>query len=57
MMPGKEIIARPEEITVVYYTDDFKYEENKLVGPAAAIFDQHNFLTVYSQVTRSCFRY
>jgi peptide deformylase len=41
MMPGKEIlIARPEEITVVYYTDDFKYEENKLVGPAAAIFDQ-----------------
>jgi len=41
MMPGKEIlIARPEEITVVYYTDDFKYEENKLVGAAAAIFDQ-----------------
>ena len=41
MMPGKEIlIARPEEITTVYYTDDFKYEENKLVGPAAAIFDQ-----------------
>ncbi len=41
MMPGKEIlIARPEELTVVYYTDDFKYEENKLVGPAAAIFDQ-----------------
>ncbi len=41
MMPGKEILlARPEEITTVYYTDDFKYEENKLVGPAAAIFDQ-----------------
>ena len=41
-MPGKEIlITRPEEITVVYYTDDFKYEENKLLGPAARIFDQH----------------
>lgn len=41
LLPGKEILlARPEEITVVYYTDDFKYEDNKLVGPAAAIFDQ-----------------
>ena len=41
-MPGKEIlITRPEEITVVYYTDEFKYEENKLLGPAARIFDQH----------------
>ena len=40
-MPGKEIlIARPEEITVVYYTDDFKYEDNKLLGQAARIFDQ-----------------
>lgn len=40
-MPGKEIlISRPEEITVVYYTADFKYEENKLLGPAARIFDQ-----------------
>jgi hypothetical protein len=29
-MPGKEIlITRPEELTVVYYTEDFKYEENK----------------------------
>jgi len=41
-MPGKEIlITRPEEITVVYYTDEFKYEENKLLGIAARVFDQH----------------
>ena len=41
-MPGKEIlITRPEELTVVYYTDEFKYEENKLLGAAARIFDQH----------------
>jgi peptide deformylase len=41
LLPGKEILlTRPEEITVVYYTDDFKYEDNKLVGPAAAIFDR-----------------
>jgi peptide deformylase len=40
-MPGKEIlISRPEEITVVYYTADFKYEENKLLGAAARLFDQ-----------------
>lgn len=40
-MPGKEIlITRPEEITVVYYTDEFKYEENKLIGIAARVFDQ-----------------
>lgn len=40
-MPGKEIlITRPEEITVVYYTKDFKYEENKLLGAAARLFDQ-----------------
>ena len=40
-MPGKEIlIARPEEVTAVYYTDDFKYEDNKFVGAAAQIFDQ-----------------
>jgi peptide deformylase len=31
-MPGKEIvIGRPEEITVVYYNDEFKYEDNKLL--------------------------
>jgi peptide deformylase len=41
-MPGKEIlITRPEELTVVYYTEDFKYEENKLLGSAARLFDQH----------------
>ena len=40
-MPGKEIlITRPEEITVVYYTDELKYEDNKLIGVAARIFDQ-----------------
>jgi len=40
-MPGKEIlICRPEDITVVYYTDEFKYEDNKLLGPAARLFDQ-----------------
>lgn len=44
-MPGKEIlISRPEEVTVVYYTDEFKYEENKLLGSAARIFDQLNQL-------------
>lgn len=40
-MPGKEIlIARPEEVTVVYYTEEFKYEDNKLMGAAAQLFDQ-----------------
>jgi peptide deformylase len=40
-MPKKEIlISRPEELTVVYHTSDFKYEENKLLGPAARLFDQ-----------------
>lgn len=40
-LPGKEIvIGRPEEITVVYYNDDFKYEDNKLLGVAASLFDQ-----------------
>ena len=40
-LPGKEIlISRPEEITVVYYTEDFKYEDNKLLGIAARLFDQ-----------------
>ena len=40
-MPGKEIlINRPEDITVVYYTSEYKYEENKLLGPAARLFDQ-----------------
>lgn len=40
-MPGKEIvIGRPEEITVVYYNDEFSYEDNKLVGASASLFDQ-----------------
>ena len=40
-MPGKEIvIGRPEEITVVYYNDKFDYEDNKLLGVAASLFDQ-----------------
>lgn len=40
-IPGKEIvIGRPEEITVIYYNDEFKYEDNKLVGIAASLFDQ-----------------
>jgi peptide deformylase len=40
-LPGKEIvIGRPEETTVVYYNDEFKYEDNKLIGVAASMFDQ-----------------
>lgn len=40
-MPGKEIvIGRPEEVTVVYYNEEFKYEDNKLLGVAASLFDQ-----------------
>jgi len=40
-MPGKEIlITRPEEVTAVYYTEEFKYEDNKLLGLAARLFDQ-----------------
>ena len=44
-MPGKEIlIARPEEITVVYHNAEFAYEENKFLGLAARILDQHSQL-------------
>lgn len=40
-MPGKEIlITRPEELTIVYYTEALKYEENKLLGIAARLMDQ-----------------
>ena len=40
-IPGKEIvIGRPEEITVVYYNDNFDYEDNKLMGVSASLFDQ-----------------
>ena len=40
-MPGKEIlIGRPNEITAVYYNEEFKYEDNKFLDAAARIFDQ-----------------
>lgn len=40
-LPNKEIlISRPKEITAVYYTEDFKYEENKFIDAAARVFDQ-----------------
>lgn len=40
-MPGKEIvIGRPDEVTVVYYNEDFNYEDNKLIGVGASLFDQ-----------------
>ena len=40
-LPGKEIvIGRPEEITAVYYNDKFDYEDNKLIGISASLFDQ-----------------
>lgn len=42
-LPGKEIvIGRPSEITVIYYNEDFKYEDNKLLGVAANLFDQQS---------------
>lgn len=40
-MPDKEfLIARPKEVRTVYYTDEFKYEDNKLLDTAARVFDQ-----------------
>lgn len=40
-MPGQEIvIGRPAEISAIYYNEDFKYEDNKLIGVAAGLFDQ-----------------
>ena len=40
-MPNKEIlIGRPAELTAVYYTNDYKYEDNKFLDAAARIFDQ-----------------
>ncbi len=40
-LPGKEIlILRPAEIKVVYTTDEFKYEDNKMLDNAAFLFDQ-----------------
>jgi len=39
--PTKQImLLRPTEIEVKYYTDEFKYEDNKLMGAAAGLFDQ-----------------
>lgn len=41
MMPNAEIlVTRPEEITLIYHNGQFKYEDNKLLGSAAKIFDQ-----------------
>lgn len=40
-LPNTDIvICRPKEIEIVYYTDEFKYEDNKLLDAAAAIFEQ-----------------
>lgn len=40
-IPGKEyFVTRPVEVSAVYYTEDFKYEENKFLDSAAKIFDQ-----------------
>ena len=36
----KKFITRPEMITVVYHNGEFKYEDNKLLGSAARLFDQ-----------------
>lgn len=40
-MPNKEILlARPNEVNIVYYNKELKYKDNKLLGLAAALFDQ-----------------
>lgn len=46
LFEGKQVaIARPKEVTVVYYTDELKVEDNKLLDLAAAIFtQQYNLL-------------
>lgn len=46
LFEGKSVaIARPKEIEVVYYTDELKMEDNKLLDLAAAIFmQQYNLL-------------
>lgn len=39
--PNKQfLLLRPTEIEIKYYNDEFKYEDNKLLGTAASIFDQ-----------------
>ena len=46
LFEGKSVaIARPKEIEVVYYTDELKMEDNKLLDLAAATFmQQYNLL-------------
>lgn len=46
LFDGKSVaIARPKEIEVVYYTEELKMEDNKLLDLAAAIFmQQYNLL-------------
>lgn len=39
--PNKQfLLIRPTELEVAYYTEEFKYEDNKLLGAAASLFDQ-----------------
>lgn len=39
--PNKQfLLLRPTEVEIKYYNDEFKYEDNKLLGTAASIFDQ-----------------
>lgn len=39
--PNKQILLlRPTELEVKYYNEEFKYEDNKLLGTAASLFDQ-----------------
>ena len=46
LFEGKSVaVARPKEVEVVYYTDELKMEDNKLLDLAAAIFvQQYNLL-------------
>lgn len=34
------LLKRPEELEVIYYTDNYQYEDNKLLFPASGLFDQ-----------------
>ena len=46
-MPGKEIlIARPEEITVVYYTEDFKLSGYLISEPKKVIYVPGKILNI-----------
>lgn len=39
--PDKQfLLIRPTVLEVAYYTEEFKYEDNKLLGVAASLFDQ-----------------